>query len=173
MKARRMSSRLITRKSGAGIPPARNRLSGNSQARRLRYFARRNFHLRGRGGFAGETIQDDLAVGNRPLPRPRRFASARPRRPSRRRAPQDEARGKPPAGAGFPKSFPSRKSAALLNFAREEIAFCALARQFFDRPGDCAARRDHAGRGQMVFRHGLQLDRSAAVFSAVLASTRK
>jgi len=38
------------------------------------------------------------------------------------------------------KSFRSRKSAAVLNFAREEITICALAGQFFYRAADCAAR---------------------------------
>ena len=87
----------------AEIVAQASRLRSKSLEResRGRYFMRRAFHLRGRGGLAGEEVQDNLAVGNRPLHRPRHFASARIRRPSRRRAPQDEAGGKPQAGRAF------------------------------------------------------------------------
>ena len=44
-----------------------------------------------------------LGIGNYPVSCPRRLAFARPRRPPYRRAPQDEARGKPPAGGAFQK----------------------------------------------------------------------
>ena len=66
----------------------------------------------------------------------------------------------------FPGGFHSRNPPAPLNCPREEILIRPLARQFFYRVGGGVARRHHAGRRQVVFRHRLKPDGLAVVFPA-------
>ena len=128
--------------------------------------ARRNFICVDEAVLQAKQIQDELAVGNRPLHRPRRFAFARPRRFDSRRPPQDEARGKPPVAPACQEVFPRATWRVPLNSAREENRFLRAGAPVFLPDWYCAARRDHAGGGQMVLRHGFQLHGPAAVFSA-------